>query len=78
MTWIKAIPISESDEKLRRAMEQPRSLSDRVCSAGALDSRRSEFRHCRVAQPDSRRSLSCICDVRIVDVAGVAFDPAAT
>jgi hypothetical protein len=26
MTWIKTIPISESDEKLRRAMETQRSL----------------------------------------------------
>ena len=73
MTWIKTVPISESDEKLRRAMEA-RALSERVCCANSSDAGWPEFGHRRIAQPDSQRSLSRVCHVWIIDVAGVAVD----
>ena len=77
MTWIKTIPISESDEKLRRAMEAQRELYPSEYAVPIHPTPDGQSSDIVASQPDSRRALSCICYVWIFDVAGLAIDQTA-
>ena len=76
MTWIQTIPLSEADERLRAAIEEQRALYPVEYARRPPDAD-GDARDRRIAQPDSRRALPCLRDVRRADVARFAADAAA-
>ena len=77
MTWIKTIPQSEADDKLRWALDAQRALYPKEYATPVQPTGDADIRHRRVAHPDPRRAVSRLLDLRRADVTRAAADAAA-
>jgi hypothetical protein len=74
MTWIKTIPMSEADEKLRQAMEGQRPMYPKEYGV-PVHPDESGILHRRLPHSDSRCALSRLRNLRSSDVARPAAQP---
>ncbi len=76
MTWIKTVPLTEADEKLRQAIEAQKALYPIEYASPVHPTGDGASAHRGIAQPDPGGALPCVCDIRRADVPGIAAGPA--